>query len=342
MSVSIRDVAKACGVSTYTVSSVINNKGRVAPATRERVMQVIRELDYHPTRKHSPESNGTVSRIGLILPFGDAPAATFYMRALSTAKSICTERGLDLSIFTEDEVTKKVDAKLSFDCQAFLYFAPNKNWEHSAKQLGRHGRPVAVVRRVSKTNGVYSICDDDYAGSKKITEFLLQRGYKNIALIGRVEKSGGGEERLRGYQDALQEQGIRFDDKLVLRMAGQRKNSPLPSIREHAGPAIQDLRKRGHAIDAVICLNDALVAHLLASLHSVDLQCPNDIAIAGYGDEEIASMLVPSISSVHMPIEEMMHQALECILHGHEKPIKSYVFENEIIERESTPQRNLQ
>ena len=346
MAVSIRDVARACGVSTYTVSSVINEKGRVSDATRAQVMEVVKEMGYEPTINLPHTRRMRIKRMGLVLPFGETPNSSFYMRALLRAKRATSRKRIDLSIFSHAEMNELLvehyhRGRAQIDCDGFVFFAPKNNWQKFARTLKQWDIPVAVVRRRTQIEGVYQVYDDDYGAMLKLTGHLLERGHSHIGLVGGLNNGWLSRERIRGYQDALAEYNIPFDETKLFAVAGNGQKK-LPKIRESLGALVSEQRQSAHPITALIATNDAMVAQIMSALQQADLRVPDDIALAGIGNEPIASQVVPMITSINMPIEDMIDHAVECLTKPTDKPIKGYTFDNELIIRESTPYRSAQ
>lgn len=344
MAVSIRDVAKACGVSTYTVSSVINEKGRVSDETRAQVMQVVKEMGYEPTVNLPHVRRQRIKRLALVLPFGETPNASFYMRAITRAKRATSRKRIAMTIYSHAELSEMlIDnfhlGRSQCDCDGFVFFAPKANWQKFAKILKQWDMPVAVVRRRSQINGVYHVYDDDYGAMRTLTLHLLERGHRFIGIVGNMGNDWMARERLRGYQDALAEYNIPFDETLLFRVGGKGQKR-FPSLRESLGDMVLEQRQTSKPLTALIMLHDAIAPQVLGVLQHKGLRIPEDIAVAGIGNEPICAEMVPSLTAVNMPIEEMIDHAIECLTKPSDKPIKGYTFDNELIIRESTPYRS--
>ncbi len=339
MGVSIRDVAKACGVSTYTVSSVINDKGRISDATRQRVLSIIQDMGYDANR-NAPHRRRLTHCIGLVMPFGDAPSSSFYFRALSSAKAATIGTRLELVVYSENEIDEMLndpECTQTIQADSLIFFAPKiKKWNALARKLVDMDIPVAVIRRQCNINGVLSVCDDDHAAIYRATEHLIQQGHRYIAFLnfGRG-KNPLAADRLKGYQDALTDNNIPNLEELIMSSGGGGK-AIADLLRNHLVDEIIRLRSQHMPVSAIVLPNDGLVGHVMGALQEAGLKVPRDIAIVGYGNEPICTQLYPQITAVNMPIEEMVKHAVERLSKKDNQAIKTYVFENELIKREST------
>lgn len=344
MGLSIRDVAKACGVSTYTVSSVINEKGRVSQATRHRVQAKIRELGYDPSKNVPHARRSRHRRLALVLPFGQAATTSFYMRALSSCKKTCVQQKRETVIFSQNEFQDMLTGQFhrgrsQINADGVIFFAPKGGYVSMLDTLREWEVPVAVVRRQHDMKGVYSVSDDDYTGLKTLTEFMINRGHRCLGLIGPMQGGAMARQRINGFRDALEAHGLPFDERMIIRCAGGRQNKNLQPIRETAGPGVLNLRRQGLNITGLCLVHDAMAGKLLGSLHESGLKVPDDIAIGGFGNEPICTQLVPTITAVNMPIEDMVKKAVDLILNGDPDGQRLFVLPSKVIERESTPQR---
>ena len=295
--VTLRQVAEAAGVSTATVSLVVNKKkaARISDETRKRVREAIRDLGYRPNAMAQTLVSGSSRFIGLV---ADAIATTpFAGQIIHGAQDEAWKHGYALLIAnTEGNRELETDAiamMLEYKVRGILY----STWFHRATDLPASLREsdFVLVNCFSAEAGARAVVPDEIQGGRSATEILLKHGHRRIAFINATIPAPAKDGRLQGYKEALEAEGIPFDGSLVL--------EAYPD-QEGGYGATEELLKRDAT--AVYCYNDRMAMGLYDGLREHGLSIPDDIAVVGFDNQEvIAAHLRPPLSTVSLPHYEL-------------------------------------
>jgi LacI family transcriptional regulator len=295
--VTLRQVAEAAGVSTATVSLVVNKKkdARISAATRKRVRDAIRDLGYRPNAMAQTLVSGSSRFIGLV---ADAIATTpFAGQIIHGAQDEAWKHGYALLIAnTEGNSELETDAismMLEYKVRGILY----STWFHRATEIPAPLREAdfVLVNCFAMEPGARAVVPDETQGGRSATEILLKHGHRRIAFINATIPAPAKDGRLEGYRGALEEAGIPFDERLVL--------EAYPD-QEGGYGATEELLKRD--VTAVYCYNDRMAMGLYDGLREHGLSIPEDMAVVGFDNQEvIAAHLRPPLSTVSLPHYEL-------------------------------------
>ncbi|TLM74538.1 LacI family DNA-binding transcriptional regulator [Pseudarthrobacter sp. NamB4] len=295
--VTLREVAEAAGVSTATVSLVVNKKkdARIAEETRQRVEDAIRTLGYRPNAMAKTLVSGTSRFIGLV---ADGVATTpFAGQIIHGAQDEAWKHGYALLIAnTEGNGELEQDAiqmMLEYKVRGILY----STWFHRQTDIPAPLREAdfVLVNCFSAEPGARAVVPDEIQGGRSATEILLRHGHHRIAFINATIPAPAKDGRLLGYREALEEAGIPFDPELVM--------EAYPD-QEGGYRATGELLK--HGATAVYCYNDRMAMGLYDGLREHGLSIPDDIAVVGFDNQEvIAAHLRPPLSTVALPHYEL-------------------------------------
>jgi len=329
----IKDVAARAGVSTQTVSRVLNQRPDVASQTREKVLQAIADLNYRPSeiaRSLRLKSTGT---IGLIVPDSSNPFFAELGRAIektafenSYSVILCNSDG-DLereSFYIEVLVSKQVDG--------LILVGTNRS---SRKNPALDGSiPVAVVDRDLNGERYDTVLSNSLEGGEKATSYLIALGHERIALIAGPSGLPTSVARLRGYRRALEKHRIHLEKELVV--SGD--------FRYQGGyRAMEKLLKLIPPPTAVFAANDMMAVGAIACIRDYHLRVPEDISVIGFDDIPLASFLNPKLTTIAQPRAEMGRMAVTMLmerLQDRNLPARRYVLPVTLIERESCSRRN--
>lgn len=324
----IRDVAEAAGVSVSTVSQVLTRKRPVAPATRARVEEAIARLGYRPHPGASQLRGGRTGTIALIVPSLTNP---FYPLVGAGMQDVLLDRDILLTITEVGSghrpgatihqlMSRRVDAMVA---------APFGLTDEDLAAL--QGADIPFVLLGSPRGGAGDVVHtDDVAGSREITEHLIERGYRRIAFIGGDEDATPTQERLEGYGGALRAAGRDAEATDVVfadftRQGGHRAASALLS---------RELRP-----DAIVAANDLIAIGALDAAREHGLSVPADIAVTGYDDIEAASLVSPALTTIENPAREIGRACARLLLERLDADVtdvtRTVVLSHRLIVRES-------
>lgn len=338
MAATMQDVAKVAGVSTKTVSNVVNNHPHVSAATREKVQKAIDKLGYELNLTARSLRQGRTGLIGLALPELKLPyfaelADSIIRRAESVGLKVMIEQ-------TNSDRDREID--VLHGSRRFmtdgLIFSPLALGQDDIGLFKVDFPLVLLGERVFGSVNDH-ITMSNVEAAKAATRHLLESGHRRIAVVGAHpgEKVGSAALRERGYREALLEAGIPVDESLI--------RTTVLWHRLTGAEATDELIADGVSFDAVFALNDTLAMGVLRSLHSHGYSVPEDVAVVGFDDIEEASYTRPTLTSVDPGREQIAREAVELlnlrINEGRQPledraPIRRVYADYRVVAREST------
>lgn len=295
--VTMRDVAKAAGVSVATVSNVINDKpgARIGEDARQRVHNAVAELAYRPNMLAKTLSQGTSRFIGLV---ADAIATTpFAGQIIHGAQDEAWKNGYVLLVANTDgnqaAEDEAIAMMLEHQVQGILY----STWYHREITVPPmlQQTDAVLVDCFASGSGLASVVPDEEQGGRSATEGLLAAGHRRIAFINTTTPSPAQSGRLAGYRAALDAAGIDFDESLVFLATPEQEGGYVSTADIIASGA-----------SAVFCHNDRVAMGLYDGLREKGLRIPEDMAVMGFDNQDvIAAHLRPPLSTVALPHYEL-------------------------------------
>lgn len=309
----LSDVAQRANVSKQTISRVINNKGEVSDATRQRVLEAIREIGYYPnTLARSLVTSKSVV-IGLSVPNIDQPFFPQIARGVEDAAA-----GSGYSVFlcnasgSADRELHAIERLRGHRVAGVISFNSHLDDETIERAVGGLFPVVMINRELPNMRGTV-IWPGYQSGAELATEHLIQLGRRTIVFLGMDPESNVDNDKVRGYRHALERAGIPFDPGLVFRTAG-RLGRGFNDLINGGQQAIAEVRERGADIDAIFASNDLPAIGAMQYLMSQGVQVPEDVAIVGFGAANVSSIVSPGLSTVTMPLYEMGQTAFLALL----------------------------
>jgi len=308
----MRDVAKAAGVSVATVSHVVNDKpgARIGDETRRRVQDAVAALGYRPNALAKTLSQGTSRFIGLVT---DQVATTpFAGQIIHGAQDEAWKHGYVLLVAnTDGNAAAERDAiamMLEHQVHGILY----STWYHREITVPAplHLADAVLVDCFAPSSGMAAVVPDEVQGGRTATEQLLAAGHRRIAFINTRTSSPAQTGRLAGYRSALEDAGVTFDPALVL-----------PASPEQEGGYAATAEIIASGATAVFCHNDRVAMGLYDGLREAGLSIPGDIAVMGFDNQDvIAAHLRPPLSTVSLPHYELGAAGVRVLLGIDETP----------------------
>lgn len=299
MKVTIDEVAKKAGVSKTTVSRILNGRYEYATEqTRNRVLEVIRELDYRPNALAKGLKQAKTNVIGIVLSNLQNP---FWARVLEGVEDGCRHLGYSLMITNSNE-----DAQLEEDYIKSLQTRQvdgliiNPTVKNFAlyESLVDGGFPMVAINRKLERISIDTIAMDNIMGASTAVEHLIVKsGRKNIALL--VYPPDGVSpriERIEGYKQGLRKQGMEVQDSLI---------HIVPEIKGEVKKLTQSLLRQSGAIDAILSTNNMMTIEVMEGIKELGLRMPEDIALVGYDETVWSKHLNPPLTTVNQPAYEM-------------------------------------
>lgn len=333
----ISDVAEESGFSKATVSAVLNDADTVSDSTREKIDQVIDELNYRPrAAAQNGFRTGDTKTVGLIIKEEGNP---YYADILSGARAYANERGYTVvSASSEgkyDNEQQIVDVFKGKDIDGLIVIpVMGRGADFSYLfDLKRRNFPFVLLENIRGIQA--SLVDiDNEAASHMAASHLIEKGHRHIVHFSGPEYSMHSEERVRGIRKAFSESHLVFSDDLIV-PTGARLNDGYEVGLEYFGQLAPDERP-----SAVICYNDLTAIGLMRALRELDVSVPEDVSIVGFDDIEMSKYISVPLTSVRVPKFEMGHRAAEILIQDVEADEqtdpKHVHLQAELIERAST------
>ncbi|MFD4975036.1 LacI family DNA-binding transcriptional regulator [Streptomyces sp. NPDC058424] len=311
------DVAKRAGVSTATVSRVMNRNYPVSAATRERVEAAMRELGY-VVNAHARALAGASGRtVGIIVSELIDPFYAYIARGVEREATdgdrlclVCCTQGdpqRELA-FIELMHERRADAVVlvggSVEDRAY-----KAELARRARELDAGGSKLVLCGRPSLGDGVPTVGVeyDNEGGAFAITDHLITQGHERILYLGGPRGLSTARDRLAGHRRALELRGIARDPGL---------EQPGAFSRAFGYRRMAELLSGGPEFTAVFAANDIVAAGAAQALEEAGLRIPQDMSLVGYDDIPVAQELRPRLTTVRIPLEEMGRQAVRVALNG--------------------------
>lgn len=337
----IRDVAAAAGVSVQTVSNVLHEREFVRPEIQLRVREAIAQLNYHPNQAAQSMRSRLIQTLGFLVsdPNPRGLADPFYGEVLSGISEatraqgfgllmewLPSDRPLQAADFLRPFQTRRIDAAIIF------VHGVASDEAHLLAELVQTDMLFAVLARTIPGELVYSVLAADYEGTYAATQHLIDQGHWRIAFINSEQRWPAVEERLRGYQAAMQHNQLAqhcavWASPDWTSEGGALAVSRMLAISPESRPT------------ALVTGSDVLAVGAIQALKAHGLRVPTDVAVFGFDDFEFARYIDPPLSTVRMPAFEMGKHAAELLLkHLHRQPTveRLHILPTELVIRQST------
>ncbi|SUW62389.1 HTH-type transcriptional repressor CytR [Buttiauxella agrestis] len=304
--VRVRDIAQKSGVSVGAVSLALNNRPGLSDETRQRIMQTAKELGYDFSRLQDSK----IKKILFILhrQHNTTNAMSFYSPLLLSVENACSGRSIALSFLVigpTDNIQQQVlqhapDALL---CVGFIE-------PEIMAEIRQMSLPLVLVDHAIP--GMRSINPDNYQGSMLVTKHLIERGYKRIAFMASSLAHYSIRQRERGYRQALFEAGMLMSPDYEVTAPS------LTELTQSLEYALDELMALPEPPDALFCYNDAAAIVALNYCQSKGIRVPEDLAIAGFDDIELAGHVNPALTTLAIDRITLGKRAVEMLLSSSE------------------------
>lgn len=304
--VRLEDVAKVAGVSTKTVSNVVHNYTHVSDSMRERVQRAIDELGYRPNALGRSLATGRTGMLALAFSDVSLPYFSELARLISVQAA---RRGYRLLLEQTDgtlEGERAVVAMTEAGLVDGIIFQPSTM---SALEIARHraDTPLVLLGEGPAPLGVDRVMIDNVDAAMTATKHLLSLGRRRIGFVGHEQHklSATSTQRMMGYQEALEQAGVRVDTALLI---------PTNSISSRdAALAVGEAIDRGLRFDALFCRDDLAAIGALRALQERGYAIPADVAVVGWDNISMAAFTYPSLTTVAADTNALATTALDLL-----------------------------
>jgi LacI family transcriptional regulator len=324
--ITISDVADRAGVSVGTVSNVVNRPERVAEDTRRRVREAIVALGWVPNGSAATLRAGRATLVGLIVPDIRNP---FFTEVARGAEDMAAANGEAIVVCNTDWLLaseRRALEALARQRVRGVIINPAGEDERYLEWLGDRGIARVLLDHRRSAGLVSSVVVDDVLGGRLAGDHLVQLGHRRIALVNGPMSIPQCEDRRLGLLAALAGGGLEPERDLIA--------IEVETMDATSGLAAVDQILTSSPPTAVFCANDLLAIGVIHGLRKRGLRAPDDVAVVGYDDVELAAMTDPPLTTVHQPTYELGATAYE-LLSGSAQPERRS-FSPHLVQREST------
>ena len=332
MAVTIKDIAKLANVSITTVSRVINNKSEgVSEETRNRILQLVKELGYQPNAIARGLVTKKTKTIGLIIPDISNPFFPDLARGVEDSAHIY---GYNVFLCNTDDNLEKeseyINALKEKYVDGIIFTSSSIPKHEHIMELVKSGIPIVIMDRRVDSEDIYGVFLDNYEGGYIATKHLIDLGHKKIGCITGPLYTKSAKERLEGYKKALVENGMDVDERLIFE-GDYKINSGIIGTEKLLG--------NNENVTAIFACNDLMAYGAYKTIRSYGYKIPDDISIVGFDDIQLSQILEPQLTTIKQPAYDMGLTAARMLIklvEGKKLKKKIINFKPQLIIRQST------
>lgn len=320
--VTIKDIAKALGFSTSTVSRALRDSHEISEETKKLVLAHAESVNYRPNPVAQNLKERRSKSIGVVV---SEIANSFFSQIINGIESVAYEHGYHVIITqTHESLEREINAmnylaSRSVDGILVSLSSETESVAHLSK-LHQMGMPFVFFDRVTDKINTYNITSDNYKGAYDATDHLLQNGFKQIAFLGSAAHLSIIKERLAGYEAALKDHGMKLNPALV-------------SYCDHGGLLYQEVEEQMKKLlklkskpDAILACSDKITTNVFRYCKSNKIKIPGQLGLIGFSNLDLTEYLEPSLSIIRQQAFEMGENAASLMIHLLEskRPIFQY------------------
>lgn len=330
--ITMQYVAKVAGVSLKTVSRVVNNEGGVKQATRDRVRQVIEELDYQPNPSARNLASARSFLVGLMY---DNPNSAYIIGLQNGALKACRRHNFELLIHPcnhQDESLVQTIRAMARQSRVdgLILSPPLCDMVEILDMLDARNLGYVRISPLDQNERSPIAYSDECRAAHKMTTYLISQGHYRIGFITGHPNRSGTVMRLEGYRQALQDNAIGYDDSLV--------EKGLYTFESGEAGARRLLRSKQRPT-AIFASNDLMAAGVLKVAHQMKIRMPYELSVCGYDDAPLAERTWPRLTTVRHPVEQIAEYATALLIQKLKGETVEYdpdAIHSELVIREST------
>lgn len=335
----INDVAREAGVSKRTVSRVLNGSASVGEKTRIQIQKIIERLDYSPDKQARGLASSRSYLLGLIY---DNPDALYIDQVQRGVLELCSKHGYELVVHPcQYKSDKLVDDSLGFirrsKIDGVIVLPPVSESRELAAALREHGHHYVRMASVDLDDHANVVVSDDRAAVGEMARYFVSLGHRDIAIISGPQHYRSSIERMEGFREGLRSQGLTLSEQRIV----EGQNSYQSGL-----DCARTLLSGDTRPSAIFANNDEMAAAVLRVASSMGIRVPEQLSVAGFDDNILASRIIPSLTTVQRPVAAMATLAAEKIIQAIEhkgKPQREdFLVKPHLIIRESSAPLSMQ
>ena len=335
-SVDLKKLAKLLNLSPSTISKALRDSFDISKETKARVIALANELNYQPNPNASSLRRHKSKIIAVVIP---EIANNFFTLAINGIESIAQEKGYHVLIYITHEAVEKEVAFIKHlhsgrvDGLLISLSSSTKDYSH-LKEFQDHGLPIVFFDRVYEQLNTACITTDDYESSYKATQHLIEKGCTKIAHLMFSESTSIGNKRMQGYVNAIKDNGLPFDGKMVVHCT----NSD-----ERDYKLLEELFNTNRP-DGIFASVERYAILSYDICKRLKLSIPEDVKLISFSNLKTAAFLNPSLSTITQPAFDIGREAASIMFKALDKKTfelkkENIVFKSTLIERDSTSNR---
>jgi len=331
--ITIYDIAASLNLSSATVSRGLKDHPAIRKETKKRILEKAKEMGYRHNQFASNLRRSRTNTIGVIVPRLNS---YFMASVISGIEKVVNESGYNLVISQSLESEKKemVNIKTMFNSRVdglLVSLAYDSEQDARFDIIFEKNIPLIFFDRVYDHPLCTSVVIDNYAAGYAMTEHLITQGRKRIVHITANLTRNVYADRLRGYKQALADHGLGFDEQLLF----------INNLEESAClDAVRAILKMNPLPDAIFCSNDSSAVVCIRELKKAGIQIPEQIAVGGFNNEPVSTVIEPNLTTINYPGQEMGEVCANILIRKLSTPgqadLNRVVLRHQLIIRESS------
>ncbi len=328
--ITIKDIAKALGLSTSTVSRALRGSYEISAETKKLVLEYAEKLNYRPNPIALSLKEKRSRSIGIVVC---EIANNFFSQVINGIESVAYKKGYYVIISQSHESYEREVANTQYlasrSVDGLLVSLSTETTDLShLNKLHDRGLPIVFFDRITELMQTHKVIANNHNGAYQATEHLIQSGFKRIAHVTISPHLSITKERLAGYKAALADHNIPYDESLVKYC---KYGGLIYSETEQAVDALLGLKKRP---DAIVAASDKLSTGCLTALAKRNIRIPRDMGIVGFTNSMLTDIFHPPLSSVRQPAFEMGQVAMEMLIQMIESKHPTTKYETRVLNTE--------
>lgn len=326
---SLEEVARRAGVSTATVSRVLNNIDVVKNSTRLRVLKAVAELKYHPNLHARTLAGGKSRTIGMIASNLENP---FFFDIFRTLEADAHAHGYEVVVANTDyrpeQLVRSVRLMIGRRVAGLAVIVSEMD-PALIRELNETGIPAVFYDVGTARRNISNIRVNYRKGIERIVEYLHGLGHRRLAFVGHHSTLGPTSEREKAFVEAVARHAPETEWRTVADQDGF----------EGGRQATGELLSSGFQPTAVICVNDFMAVGVLRELRERGLRVPQDVSVTGFDNIKLSEFSYPALTTVHIPRDRIGHLVFETLIPesaNSKPPAREIVIDPELVLREST------
>jgi len=311
--VSIKDIARAAGVSYSTVSRALHDNPLIRFEVRQRIQDLARRMGYTPNALAQGLQSRLTHSIGLVIT---TVADPFFVDVVQGVEAEARQAGFSVLLATSsNDPVQEIQAIETFSRRRVdgVIVAASRISPEYADRLARVHIPVVMINNQAERDypNLHSVSVDDYAGARLAMQHLLKLGHRRIGYIGVTNRPRSNEQRLAGYRDSLEEAGVRPDPDWVC-LSSENLLGDLKGDLKAGRCLAQSVRQI--QATALFCYCDTVAVGAIMAFRSLGLHVPGDLSVIGFDDNELCEIVDPPLTTIGQPKREMGQAAVRMLL----------------------------